>query len=34
MGKSTREELIVAKASVERGIDETPYWRTLKKMVN
>lgn len=22
---------IVAKASVERGIDETPYWRTLKK---
>lgn len=22
---------IAAKASVERGIDETPYWRTLKK---
>lgn len=22
---------IVAKASVERGTDETPYWRTLKK---
>jgi alkylated DNA nucleotide flippase Atl1 len=22
---------IAAKASVERGVDETPYWRTLKK---
>lgn len=22
---------IVAKASVERGVDQTPYWRTLKK---
>lgn len=22
---------IAAKASVERGMDETPYWRTLKK---
>lgn len=22
---------IAAKASLERGIDETPYWRTLKK---
>lgn len=22
---------IAAKASIERGVDETPYWRTLKK---
>jgi hypothetical protein len=22
---------IVAKASIERGVDQTPYWRTLKK---
>ncbi len=22
---------IVAKASVERGVDQTPYWRTLRK---
>lgn len=25
---------IAAKASLERGVDDTPYWRTLKKMVN
>ena len=25
---------IAAKASIERGFDQTPYWRTLKKMVN
>ncbi len=25
---------IAARASVERKMDETPYWRTLKKMVS
>ncbi|MDF2522441.1 MAG: hypothetical protein K0R31_82 [Clostridiales bacterium] len=25
---------IAAKASIERVVDETPYWRTLKKMAN